>query len=491
MPDLVTGFALVAVVLTVAGLASGLVERAPLSFPIIFLGLGFLLGEHGLGVLSLGPESALLEAVATVTLAMVLCLEAVRIGNIGMGGAGFVPVLSLGPGTLIIVSVIAAAAYFLLDVSVVVALLLGTILASTDPVVLRDVVREERIPASVRQALNIEAGTNDIVVLPTLLILIALANAEASSLGGWVVIVGEVLVLGPVVGFAIGAGAAWLMSQADKRYPVNEVYQSLYGVGVVLLSYAAATALGGDGFLAAFAAGFAIAVLNFDLCQCFLDYGETTSEMAMLLSFILFGVVISDLFAEVPLVPALVLAAVVIFVARPLAMGIVLRRAAISNKARGFIGWFGPRGLNSLLLALLVVHAGVAGSEFILAVVGLVVTVSVLAHGASATPLSRAYGRAVDNETLAEERDDVGGIFQGDADGSNRIKPERLAAMLASEEPPVVLDVRTRSQYESDGERIPGAIRLTPDRADEWIREWKEDHPESQVEGQRIVAYCT
>ena len=490
MPDLLTGFALVAVVLTVAGLASGIVERAPLSFPILFLGLGFLLGGHGLGLLHFDAESPLLEAVATLTLAMVLCLEAVRIGNIGMSGAGFVPVLSLGPGTVLIVAVIATGSYLLLNVSVVEALLLGTILASTDPVVLRDVVREERIPSSVRQALNIEAGTNDIVVLPTLLILIALANDEASGVAGWTRLVAEVLLLGPVVGFAIGAGAAWLMSKADRRYAVNEVYQSLYGVGIVLLSYAAATALGGDGFLAAFAAGFAVAVLNFDLCQCFLDYGETTSEMAMLLSFILFGVVISDLFAEVPLVPALVLAAVVIFVARPLAIGLVLRNAAVSNAARAFIGWFGPRGLNSLLLALLVVEAGVANSEFLLGVVGVVVTVSVLAHGASATPLSRRYGEAVMRETYQEERDNAGGIFEGAASDSIRIKPDQLHRMLEGDDPPVVLDVRTRSQYEQDHARIPGAVRLTPDQVDEWARERQEEYG-SQVEGQRIVAYCT
>ena len=248
MPGLVTGFALVAIVLTIAGLASGFVERAPLSFPIIFLGMGFLLGHQGLGILDVGAENTLLEVVATITLAMVLCLEAVRIGNIGMGGAGFVPILSLGPGTVIIVAIVAGSAYFLFDVSAVGALLLGTILASTDPVVLRDVVREERIPSSVRQALNIEAGTNDIVVLPTLLILIALANAEASGIAGWTILVGEVLILGPVIGFAIGAGAAWLMSKADERFGVSEVYQSLYGVGIVLLSYSVATALGGGRF---------------------------------------------------------------------------------------------------------------------------------------------------------------------------------------------------------------------------------------------------
>jgi sodium/hydrogen antiporter len=295
-------------------------------------------------------------------------------------------------------------------------------------------------------------------------------------------------VLGPVIGFAIGAGAAWLMSQADRRYAVNEVYQSLYGVGIVLLAYAAATALGGDGFLAAFAAGLAVAVLNFDLCQCFLDYGETTSEMAMLLSFILFGVVLSDLIAEVPILAALVLAVIVIFIARPLAIGLVLRKAAVSNTARAFIGWFGPRGLNSLLLALLVVGAGVSGSEFLLGIVGVVVTVSVVVHGASATPLSRRYGEAVMRETHEEERDDAAGIFEGAASESIRISAQQTSAMLEEEDPPVVLDVRTRSQYEQDRSRIPGAVRVAPDEIDEWAR--NREHG-SQVEGQRVVAYCT
>ena len=491
MPDLLTTFALIAVVLTIAGLASGLVERAPISFPIIFLSLGFLLGEHGLGVLTLGAENPLLESVATLTLALVLCLEGVRIGNESMEGAGAVPVLSLGPGTLIIVSVVAAGSYILLGTSMVESLLLGTILASTDPVVLRDVVRNGRIPRSVRQALNIEAGTNDVVVLPMLLILIAVANAEASGVADWALFSVQVLLLGPAVGFAVGAAAAWLMSRAIERYAISEVYQSLYGIGTVLLAYVCAQSLGGDGFLAAFAAGFAIAVLNLDLCQCFLDYGETTSEMAMLFAFILFGVVVSGLFVEVPLVPALLLALVVIFVARPLAIWVVLRGAAVSNAAKAFIGWFGPRGLNSLLLALLVIQAGVSDAEFLLAVTGVVVTVSVLFHGASATPLSALYGRAVESHTFQEERESgAGGIFEGAAAETARTKPEQLYEMLESDDPPLVLDVRTRSQYEQDKSRIPGSIRVRPDEVEEWARERKEERGD-QIQGQRIVAYCT
>jgi NhaP-type Na+/H+ or K+/H+ antiporter len=166
----------------------------------------------------------------------------------------------------------------------------------------------------------------------------------------------------------------------------------------------------------------------------------------------------------------------------------VLRKAAVSNAARAFIGWFGPRGLNSLLLALLVVGAGVSGSEFLLGIVGVVVTVSVVVHGASATPLSRRYGEAVMRETHEEERDDAAGIFEGAASESIRISARQLSAMLEDKSPPIVIDVRTRSQYEQDRSRIPGAIRVAPDEVDEWAREQEQG---SQIEDQRVVAYCT
>jgi hypothetical protein len=105
-----------------------------------------------------------------------------------------------------------------------------------------------------------------------------------------------------------------------------------------------------------------------------------------------------------------------------------------------------------------------------------VVTVSVLFHGASATPLSALYGRAIEDHTYQEERESsAGGIFKGAAAETARIKPEQLSEMLENDAPPLVFDVRTRSQYEKDKSRIPGSVRVMLD----------------QVEGQRIVAYCT
>lgn len=494
MPDLLTALALVAVVLTVAALTSGIVERAPLSFPIIFLGLGFLVGEKGLSLLTVNAEDATLESIAILTLALALFLDAVRLREGESTGVGIVPMLSLGPGTLIIIGVIALGANLLLDTNLIESLLLGTILASTDPVVLRDVVRNERIPRSVRSALKIEAGTNDVVVLPILLVLIALANAEAGGLAEWLGFAAQVFLLGPFVGFVVGAGGAWLMSQADAKFGVSREYQALYGIGLVLLAFAVAQGLGGDGFLATFAAGVAVAVLNFDLCDCFLDYGETTTEMMMLLAFVFFGAVISSLAGEIPLLPALVLAVVVIFIARPLAIGIVLKRAAVSNAARAFIGWFGPRGLNSLLLALLVVQNGVANAEFLLAVTGVVVTVSVVAHGASATPLSALYGRSVSRSTYEEERESTAaGLFGGSSENTEvpRITPDELAERLEGPDPPVVLDVRSRSQYERDHTRIPGSIRTMPDEVEDWASRYLAEHPDGEPNLRPIITYCT
>ena len=360
MPDFLLGFGIVAIVLSVAPLASGLVDRSPLSFPIIFLGLGFLLGQRGLDVLQTGPHDPVLEIVATLTLAMVLFLDAVKLQIDELGKRWLVPVLILGPGTGIIIALGAVSLSVVVGFSWLIAFIGGAILASTDPVVLRAIVRDPRIPRSVRQVLKIEAGTNDIVVLPVVLILIAVAAHEAGGALDWAGFTAKLLLLGPVIGFAVGGVGSWLMTLVDTRMGIRREHQAMYGVGLVLASYAAATAAGGDGFLGAFTAGLAVILLNQSLCDCFLEYGEVTSEMAMLLAFVLFGVVLSNILGSVDLGPTLILAALVIFAIRPGVLGLVLARAKMSWPAHGFISWFGPRGLNSLLLALLVVQGGCA-----------------------------------------------------------------------------------------------------------------------------------
>ncbi|MGH2350519.1 MAG: cation:proton antiporter [Chloroflexota bacterium] len=484
MPDLLTAFALIAVVLTVSALASPLVERAPLSFPMIFLGLGVLLGERGAGLIAIDAHDQTLEAIAIFNLSLVLFLDAVKLRFDEGARAWLIPALVLGPGTLLTIGLVAGAAALLLDTPLVPSLLLGAILASTDPVVLRDVVRDRRIPRPVRDALSIEAGTNDVVVLPSVLVLIAVAQAQAGGAREWLAFLAKLFLVGPAVGFAVGGSGSWLIGQIDARLSIRREYQALFGVGLVLAAYAAGQAVGGDGFLAAFAAGVAVVVLNRELCDCFFEYGEVTAEMAMLLAFVLFGAVLSTLVDLVPLGLTLLFAVLVIAVARPLALGLVLARVSLSRQARAFMAWFGPRGLNSLLLALLVVLSDAPDAERLLAIVGVVVIASVVAHGASATPVAAWYGRSVARETLPEERESTAaGLFEGAGGDVPRNTPEELAQRLEGPDPPIVLDVRTRSQYESDRTQIPGSIRVLPDQIDQWAA--------IQPAPRSVVAYCT
>ncbi|MCZ6570552.1 MAG: cation:proton antiporter, partial [Deltaproteobacteria bacterium] len=217
MPDILLIFGIIAVVLSVTALLSGVVERSPLSFPLIFLGLGFVLSERGFGVIEIGPHDPLLQVVATLTLSLVLFLDAVNLSFAEVGRRWMVPALVLGPGTVLIITLGAVPLALLLGFGWVLAFTGGAILASTDPVVLREIVRDRRIPRSVRQTLKIEAGTNDIVILPVVLVLIAVAQGETSGAAGWVGLLAQLLLIGPGIGMAIGGLGSWLMAQVDKR----------------------------------------------------------------------------------------------------------------------------------------------------------------------------------------------------------------------------------------------------------------------------------
>ncbi|HEY7062207.1 MAG TPA: cation:proton antiporter [Chloroflexota bacterium] len=484
MPDLLTAFGLLAVVLLVAALTSGVVARAPVSFPMIFLGLGFLLGERGLGLIRVEPHSPVLEVVAVLSLSFVLFLDAVNLRFDELGRDWLVPVLALGPGTLLTVGLVAVAGALLLGLSAVQALLLGAILSSVDPVVLRDVVRDERVPRSVRRALQTEAGTNDVVVLPLILVLAMIALGQVGGAADWLLLLVRLFVLGPLAGVAVGAAVIWLFRQARARTAVPREYRSVGGVGSILAAYVAGELVGGSGFLAVFAAGATVVALDYDLCDCFLEYGDVTSELTMLLAFILFGAVLSTTIGSVPLLPTLAFAAAVLLVARPVAISLVLWRVPISGHARQFIGWFGPRGLSSLLFGLLLVADGVPGAEGLLAVAGVVVIVSVVAHGVSAGPLAARYGRAVAAGELEEEREGTAaGLFRAEPGDVPRVEPQALADHLAGPDPPLVLDVRRRSSYERDGARIPGSVRVLPDQVTEWAAGQSRERP--------VVAYCT
>jgi hypothetical protein len=173
---------------------------------------------------------------------------------------------------------------------------------------------------------------------------------------------------------------------------VRRDYESLYSLGVAFAAFAVAESVHGSGFLAAFAAGLTISALDVELCDCFLEYGETTAEMALLFTFVLFG---ASLIWEglAILTPVTLLFALLVILARPAAFMVSLGFTRLAFKEKLLISWFGPRGLSTLLLVLLAVFAGAPGAEYMFAICALVVLVSIVLHGGSMMFLGRISGR--------------------------------------------------------------------------------------------------
>lgn len=479
-------FAVGAAVLAVSALLAGVIDRLPLSFPMIFLTLGLVLGGGATEGVEIHLEDDALRTVAFATLALVLFLDAVNLDLRHVRREWLVPALTLGPGTVVVVAIVAVTAMLVAGLDPVPAFLLGAALASTDPVVLRDVVGDERIPSSVRRALTVEAGTNDLIVLPPVLVLAAVAAGDVGGAADWAWFGTQLVVIGPALGVLVGLAGAALMHEVDARRPVRREWQALYGIALVLGAFAAGETLGADGFLASFAAGAAVSLSNRTLCDCFLDFGEVIAELLMLVSFVLFGVVLSSELGGVSAGEGIVLAVVALFVARPLALGgaLSVRHVQLSRDGRAFIAWFGPRGLNSLLLILIAAEAGVPNGSELFALAGFVVLVSVYVHGITATPFSAWYGRRVEETVHPEEREStVGGLLRPSPDRAPRTVVEDLARMLEAKEPPIVVDVRSRSAVLRDPEGIGGSIRVPPDRISEWARDQERDR--------LIVLYCT
>ncbi|HEX5574760.1 MAG TPA: cation:proton antiporter, partial [Gemmatimonadales bacterium] len=286
--SLASALALIGIVILVSSLLSGLIERTGVPQVAIFLLLGLVLGPYGLNLINLTLESPTLEWIATLGLVLVLFTDAIAIDLSEVKHPRRLLLLILGPATLIPAVLIGVAAWLLLGLHPLHATMLGAALASTDPVMLRNLTRRSSLPPAVREGLRLEGGINDVVLLPIVaLSILALTTSDrASEFGRHAV---GLFLLGPGLGALTGFVAITLLEQVRKRVGVRRDYESLYALGVAFTAYAAAESVGGSGFLAAFAAGVVIAKLDVELCDCFLDYGQATAEMFLLFTFVAFG----------------------------------------------------------------------------------------------------------------------------------------------------------------------------------------------------------
>lgn len=508
---LVTILAIVGIVIVIAALLSGLIERSGFPQVAVFLLIGAALGPAGLGLLDLTLDSPILHIVATLSLTLVLFTDAISLSPAEIRRSSTLALLVLGPGTLLSAALIALLGWWLLGLVPAAAVLLGAALASTDPVLLRGLLRRSDIPSTARQALRLESGLNDVVLLPIVLVAMAfLGEMTSAGAGDWARLALDLFVLGPGAGVLVAVCGVATMAVVRRRVGMRRDYESLFSLGIAFTAYAGAEAVHGSGFLAAFAAGLTIAALDIEMCDCFLEYGETTAEMTLLFTFVLFGTsLIWSGFAILSL--SLVLFAVMALLVRPVAFLLSLARVRLSRKERVLIAWFGPRGLSSLLLVLLPVFAGISGSERLFAICSIVVLLSIVVHGGTPFILAR-------RESLAQDQPATTGGGQGSAARALPTLPPLTSAQAGSAEahdgtqpssaggnqpaepasrengmvraneqhafPPlrisleevrhlkdegaqvILLDARTERSYEGSDLQARGAIRLVPDRVD-------------------------
>jgi NhaP-type Na+/H+ or K+/H+ antiporter len=473
----------IGLVVIISGLLSGLVERGPMSQVLVFVALGVVVGPWGFDVIDLKIDSPAIQAVGTVSLVLVFFTDAIKVNLGQLRSQWLLPALALGPGALLTILFIGAIAIGLLDLPWSLAFLVGAVLASTDAILLRDVLNSRIVPRAVRHTLSIEAGANDVIVLPAVLVLAAIAAHDSKTAGEWIGFAAKLLVLGPVVGVAVAYVSIRAVVVLRRRQLVRRDYESLYSIGVAFVAFAAAQWVGGSGFLAAFAAGLSIALIDEELCDCFLEYGETTAEMAMLITFVFLGAALVDSAVNALSARTLVFAVLVLGVARPLAFMIVLARSQASRAGRLMIAWFGPRGLASLLLTILAVTAGIPAGDRVFGIVSVVVVMSILVHGISTTPLLNWYGRRLRQADLPEEVAADAGTLLNTGDERireqdvPRLPPAALKGMLHAGEPVTVIDVRREAAYESSGKRIPGSIRIPVDELLDRLHEIPRDRP--------------
>jgi NhaP-type Na+/H+ or K+/H+ antiporter/rhodanese-related sulfurtransferase len=485
--------ALIGVVIVLSALLSGFVERSGLPQVAVFLALGAAIGPYGLGLINVDVHSPILRVVGTLSLVLVLFTDAVSLNLSEVRKHQKLSVLVLGPGTLFSAFIIALFSYWLLGLSLGAALILGAGLASTDPVMLRGLLGKPRLNPAVRQALRLEGGMNDAVLLPIVIVGMTMLHGDHSlEPTQWAHLGMSILILSPAAGIVVALAAIGMLELVRKQIGVRRDYESIYSLGVAFAAFAAGEAVHGSGFLAAFAAGLVISAMDLELCDCFLEYGETTGEMALMFAFVLFGVsVIWKGLGTLGTGTLLFVAAV--FAARPLAFLPALWPSGLSWKNRALIAWFGPRGLSSLLLVLLPVFEGLPHSEYLLTICCLVVLFSVVLHGLTPSLLTKtpiqvpasseasSAGSEVQARvpTLASDAPPINSTGQlvpvqnsaathSVLRASSRpefISMEEVKALRSIPGRVVITDARSEKTYEASGQVVPGAVRVNPQQA--------------------------
>jgi len=300
---------------------------------------------------------------------------------------------------------------------------------------------------------------NDVVLLPIVVLsIVAIGGSTGENTSVARSVVGLFL-LGPALGALVGWLGIILLERVRNRFTVRRDYESLYAIGLALSAFAFAESVGGSGFLAAFAAGLMVSSQDVELCDCFLEYGEATAEMLLLLAFVALGTsLIWTGFDVISL--STIIFTIIALVVRTIVLYPVLTAAHVTGRDRRLIALFGPRGLSSLLLTLLPVFAGVPGAERLFSITCLVVLSSVVLHGGAITMFLRR--NAIEEAPAKAKLPAVEVIGEEAEEAADRITIDEVRALQASGEPMYILDARADRNRRNSDTQAAGSIRVHP-----------------------------
>ena len=392
--------AVLAGVVFVFGLVSRRLEGTILTAPLVFVAAGVILGPAGLSLVEFKLDDHTVLLLGEITLAIVLFTDAARTNLSTLRQNERLPLRLLGIGMPLTIALgTVVAALLLTDLSFWEAAIVGTVLAPTDAALGQTVVSNPRVPIRVRQALNIEAGLNDGLSVPflALFLTLAVAEEELQPTSYWIRFALEQVGLGVLVGVGVGLAGGWLLSQASQREWMTDASQRLALLALALIAWTLADQIGGNGFIAAFVGGLVVGPTVERVGEQLMRFTEVEGQLLNLSVFFIFGVFVVGLIQPLSWEVALYgLLSLTLIRMLPVAASLVGSR--LGGVSVLFMGWFGPRGLASIVLGLIVVGEAplLAGRRQIELVVALTVLLSVLLHRVTAAPLSAEYARKVE-----------------------------------------------------------------------------------------------
>ena len=380
----------------VFGLLSRRLEGTVLTGPMLFAAFGVLAGPAAIGLISLNISNTGLHILAEVTLILVLFSDAASIDLRRLRRDHNLPVrmLVVGMPLTILFGAIAAMILFA-DFSMWEAALLAAILAPTDAALGQAVVVNHAVPVRIRQALNVESGLNDGIALSVVLVFAALASAtqEPADASYWLLFGLKQISLGPIAGIVVGYVGAKLVAFCHRAGWLTESAEGVIALALAFGAYALAELFHGNGFVAAFIAGLAFGNTLAFKCKYLYEFAETEGQILILLTFMAFGIVMIPMMIPDINATYIAFAVLVLTVIRMLPVSVALLGSGIKPVTSLFLGWFGPRGLASILFALLILEkTDIAHKDEVFVAIILTVVMSILLHGSTAGPFSRWYG---------------------------------------------------------------------------------------------------